>query len=342
MRYNWNRDPPLEQVCCSLPAETGVTPTEMEYGKKHRTNVALYEVACRMNKLLLYYLLIINLISLAVFGIDKQKARNHRWRISEKTLFLCAILGGSVGAILGMFMFRHKTKHWYFRVGLPLILLAQLCIGCFVYVSDYYHASDSVQEYLKGTREVSVTEISEGLFLDGPGEGDAMIFYPGAKVEYTAYLPILHSLAKDGIDCFLLKMPANLALLGMKKADRVLDSYDYQSWYIGGHSLGGVAASMYAASHDLNGLILLAAYPTKEIDEPTLELYGSNDGVLNLKKRDEGDQYLPDNASIAVIEGGNHAQFGDYGTQKGDGAASISKEEQWEETIQKIEEFVKK
>ena len=169
-----------------------------------------------------------------------------------------------------------------------------------------------------------------------------VLIYFTEEAKDDVFRKFYDSLAKDGIDCFLLKMPANLALLGMKKADRVLDSYDYQSWYIGGHSLGGVAASMYAASHDLNGLILLAAYPTKEIDEPTLELYGSNDGVLNLKKRDEGDQYLPDNASIAVIEGGNHAQFGDYGTQKGDGAASISKEEQWEETIQKIEEFVKK
>ena len=72
------------------------------------------------------YLVLINLVAFIVFGVDKQKARSHKWRIPEKTLFLLAIIGGSIGAIAGMYTFRHKTRHWYFVIGMPLILILQL------------------------------------------------------------------------------------------------------------------------------------------------------------------------------------------------------------------------
>ena len=74
------------------------------------------------------YLLLINLVALVVYGVDKHRAKKGKWRISEKTLFLVALIGGSVGAIAGMYLFRHKTKHWYFRIGLPVILAAQLAL----------------------------------------------------------------------------------------------------------------------------------------------------------------------------------------------------------------------
>ena len=72
------------------------------------------------------YLIAINVAAFALMGIDKNRARNYRWRISEKTLFGAAILGGSLGAICGMLLFRHKTKHWYFMLGMPLILAIQI------------------------------------------------------------------------------------------------------------------------------------------------------------------------------------------------------------------------
>lgn len=78
------------------------------------------------------YLILINLLAFALMGIDKSRARRHKWRIPEKTLFLSALLGGSVGAIAGMQVFRHKTKHWYFVAGMPAILIAQIIIGYFV------------------------------------------------------------------------------------------------------------------------------------------------------------------------------------------------------------------
>ncbi|MBQ8305345.1 MAG: DUF1294 domain-containing protein [Blautia sp.] len=86
-----------------------------------------------MLRILAIYLVCINIFSLLLFGIDKRKAKKGAFRISEKGLFLSAILGGSIGAILGMHLFHHKTRHWYFRYGLPLILAVQIVIGLFAY-----------------------------------------------------------------------------------------------------------------------------------------------------------------------------------------------------------------
>ena len=78
---------------------------------------------------LIAYFLVLNIIGYALMGVDKAKAKKHAWRIPEATLFSVAILGGSIGCILGMFHFRHKTKHWYFVVGMPLIFFIQLAIA---------------------------------------------------------------------------------------------------------------------------------------------------------------------------------------------------------------------
>ena len=89
-----------------------------------------------MNKLLIVYLLLINIAAFALFGADKRKARRNAWRISEKALFLSAVLGGSLGAMIGMRVFHHKTKHWYFVFGIPAILVLQI-IGC-VLITNYF------------------------------------------------------------------------------------------------------------------------------------------------------------------------------------------------------------
>lgn len=80
-------------------------------------------------KYVLWYLAAVNLVTFAVYGIDKARARRDKWRVPEKTLFLLPLLGGSVGALLGMWLFRHKTRHWYFVCGIPAILLAQLALA---------------------------------------------------------------------------------------------------------------------------------------------------------------------------------------------------------------------
>ena len=79
------------------------------------------------------YLAIVSIIAFALMGIDKSKAKRHAWRIPEKVLFLSAILGGSIGSIVGMQVFRHKTKHWYFAIGMPLILILQIAFLLILY-----------------------------------------------------------------------------------------------------------------------------------------------------------------------------------------------------------------
>lgn len=78
--------------------------------------------------LLMIYLVIINLIAFLTFGADKRRARRDKRRVRESTLFLLAVLGGSIGALLGMYVFRHKTRHWYFCVGIPAILILQIAL----------------------------------------------------------------------------------------------------------------------------------------------------------------------------------------------------------------------
>ncbi len=79
------------------------------------------------------YLVCINLVSFAVMGADKRRARREAWRIRERTLFLLAIVGGSVGAIAGMYAFHHKTRHWYFVIGMPVILILQLAAAVLIH-----------------------------------------------------------------------------------------------------------------------------------------------------------------------------------------------------------------
>lgn len=77
---------------------------------------------------IIIYIIIINIISFFLMFLDKQRAIKHNWRIPEKTLFLSALLGGSLGSFLGMYIFRHKTKHWYFVIGMPVIFLCQMVL----------------------------------------------------------------------------------------------------------------------------------------------------------------------------------------------------------------------
>ena len=85
-----------------------------------------------MTNVLLYYLIVINIVTFLIYGIDKRKAKQGSWRISEATLLILAVIGGSIGALLGMKVWRHKTMHKKFKYGLPLILLAQIAIIFFI------------------------------------------------------------------------------------------------------------------------------------------------------------------------------------------------------------------
>ena len=146
----------------------------------------------------------------------------------------------------------------------------------------------------------------------------------------------LHRLAAKGIDVCLISMPLRLAILGINKADDLIKQNERGNIFIGGHSLGGVASAKYAAAHpdSVDGLILLASYPTEKLDSRinTVLIYGSEDKVLNMEKYEASKELIPENSHENIIEGGNHAQFGSYGPQDGDGKAGISADEQTEET----------
>ena len=213
------------------------------------------------------------------------------------------------------------------------------------YVNDYYHADASANALLNGTDDVSVEKVDNGLFLDGPGNDSALIFYPGAKIEYTSYLPLFMDLADDGVDCFIVEMPCNLAFLGIDSADSIITNkdYGYDKWYISGHSLGGVMASYYAINHTdkLDGLILLASYPADDLGNMSvLSIYGTNDDTLNMETYEKSKSLMDYNLTEYVINGGNHAQFGSYGIQSGDGNASISAEDQRNQTEKEILDFI--
>lgn len=226
-----------------------------------------------------------------------------------------------------------------------IFVLLLLCgIGFGVYVGDCYHASESANLILNEVQDtVEIIEKEETIVFmpDEPMAG--FIFYPGGKVETQAYAPLMKELAKQGVLCVLVHMPFHLAVLDMNAADGIQDDYDIENWYIGGHSLGGAMAASYVANHltEYEGLVLLASYSTGEISNlNVLSIYGSEDQVMNKEKYDEYRKNIPDVDEV-VLEGGNHAGFGDYGHQKGDGVSTISNLKQIQITSEYILKMIR-
>jgi hypothetical protein len=161
------------------------------------------------------------------------------------------------------------------------------------------------------------------------------IFYPGGRVDYRSYAPLLRLLAQQGVLVVLVPMPLSLAFFAPDKAGEVLAAFPaIQHWAIGGHSLGGAMAARYCFSHPgkVQGLVLWAAYPasTDSLADQKLavaSIFGSQDGQV--KELEASGVLLPADTTWVKMEGGNHAQFGDYGLQPGDGQAQISPQQQW-------------
>jgi pimeloyl-ACP methyl ester carboxylesterase len=162
------------------------------------------------------------------------------------------------------------------------------------------------------------------------------IFYPGAKVEPRAYAPLLSSLADSGYLVLMPRMPFDLAIFDTGKAAGLMKRYpEVKRWTIGGHSLGGVAAAIFAKKKPagLVGIAFFASFPDNGSDLSAsglsvLSISGSRDGLSTSAKIEFAKRLLPPDTQFRVIEGGNHAQFGWYGPQKGDNEASISRESQ--------------
>lgn len=215
-----------------------------------------------------------------------------------------------------------------------------------LYAGDYYHADlEAIQELSLEVDYERMERLEDGSLVFCPAEYDsAVIFYPGGKVEALAYIPLMEHCAREGVLAVLMPMPFNLAVLAKDAAASIPEQFpEVEHWYMVGHSLGGSMAASFAAENTawVEGLILLAAYSTEPLEIPVLSIRGSEDGVLNMEKYEKYRDNLPADFEEHILEGGNHAGFGFYGPQEGDGTAAISSREQIAGTAKLIAEFVK-
>ena len=234
-------------------------------------------------------------------------------------------------------------KHKGLKLGVVAVLL--LCGLCRAYAADFYHADDTVVVAMNSDADVTVEQKGNTLAFIPENAETGLIFYPGGKVEYTAYAPLMRALADNGVLGVLVRMPLNLAVLDMNAANIISEQYpQIKHWYIGGHSLGGSMAASHAAKNTsaYDGLVLLASYSTADLSAsglPVISIYGSEDGVLNMEKYAEYKRNLPAAFEEHILEGGCHAGFGSYGPQDGDGAPKITGEAQIAETVRLLTAF---
>ena len=246
-----------------------------------------------------------------------------------------------------MRFFADKRKRKIFIIVASVVLVIAVLVGaCGIYLGDYYKADDeTIGAFLP--QGSTWKEDSEGNIVFEPdGATTGLIFYPGGKVEHAAYIPLMQACAEKGILCIIAEMPFNLAVFDINAADGIQKEYpQIESWYIGGHSLGGSMAASYLEKHTeaYEGLILLGSYSTADLSGTELEvlsIYGSEDQVLNREKYNDNISNLPKDFKEIVIEGGCHAYFGMYGAQDGDGAPSISNSEQILQTAEYIAQMI--
>ena len=210
-----------------------------------------------------------------------------------------------------------------------------------IYFAFHYNATEDAKSFLKSDESVVVRDKNGWYEFDNTSNtDDAIIFYGGAKVEESAYAPLCHKLAEEGVDVFLIKMPLYFPLLNSNAADQVLQQYTYQNYYMMGHSLGGTTASLYLSktNYSFKGIIFLASYSTTKLDDSyqCLSLYGTQDTVLKKEEYSKNQKNFPKDYKEVIIEGGNHSQFGNYGQQRNDSIATIERSKQIEITTNEI------
>ena len=240
-----------------------------------------------------------------------------------------------------------KKRKIFIIITSTIFVFVAIFITCAIYLGDYYRADMiAIQSFLP--QDTQWEKKSDGtIVLETEEATKGFIFYPGGKVEYTSYIPLMHSLSEQGILCVLIEMPFNLAVFDINAADGIQEQYpQIEDWYIGGHSLGGSMAASYLSDNltDFEGLILLGSYSTADLSDSNLDIlsiYGSEDKVINQEKYDKNKSNLPSNFTEIIIEGGCHAYFGMYGAQDGDGTPSISNAEQVNITANAIIELIK-
>ncbi len=223
------------------------------------------------------------------------------------------------------------------KVGKFLIALAIIFTATFfLYANDYYRATEeAVMAYETLTMKVGTNSSDVGF-----------IIYPGGKVDERAYSLLAQEIMDRGFYVEIVSVPLHLSIFDSNKAENVIKTHmEIKEWVIIGHSLGGTSASIYAKANPkkIKGIVFLGSYPYKDLSDLdlfTLTITGSNDQVLNAEKAEKSKDFYPKNAYFEIIDGGNHAGFGSYGDQKGDGIATITVTDQIEETVNLIFEYL--
>lgn len=230
-------------------------------------------------------------------------------------------------------------KKFWRQFGLTaLVLFMAIIIVMLVWAANPAEPEDMAMDSMNSSQDVLFEEINDWLvFRPRDAETETgFIFYPGGRVDYRAYAPLAKQIAEEGFTTIVVPMPLNFAFLGINRASEVIQTFpEIEHWAVGGHSLGGAMAAEYTKSNPsaIEGLILWAAYPgdnndLSEADVKVASIFASNDGLATPQEITDSQQRLPSDAVYTSIPGGNHAGFGWYGTQSGDGQAEISKTSQ--------------
>jgi hypothetical protein len=211
-----------------------------------------------------------------------------------------------------------------------------------------YPARTVALSALESTDRVAVTQDEFITFAPSEKAETGLIFYPGGLVEPTAYAPVLRKIAEQGVLVVITPMPLNLAILNTGAANAVIDNYPHIStWILAGHSLGGASAAIFAENNPtrIDAIALWDSYPPNSADLSdntisVISIFGTTNDVPNTENFDDKRDLLPAGTMFVGIEGANHAQFGDYGPQKGDVVASISLAEQHEQVAEIMLDFI--
>src|SRR5215212_8206697 len=230
---------------------------------------------------------------------------------------------------------------------LGFFLVAVIFLGFVVWANSVLGPAPEAFGALRSDAQVTVSLNKFIVFQPANKKtSTALIFYPGGRVDYRSYAAPLHKIAAEGYVVILLPVQLNLALLDTNAADGAIPGFPaIRHWAVGGHSLGGVAAAAYASKHnDIDGLVLWASYPAndelKDSNIKVVSIYGTQD-ISSADVFESKRPLLPTGAEFVVIQGGNHAQFGDYGVQPGDHEATISRVDQQKQVVEVTAQFLK-
>jgi predicted esterase len=230
-----------------------------------------------------------------------------------------------------------RSKRW---LTIAAVLVVLLFAGSLIFftASRYPASADALARIAEDETVLSLQDRIE--FRPESAGPTGLIIYPGGNVDYRAYIPLAADISSRGHHVVLVRMPLNLAVLSPRRADAVIRSHpDVNRWAIAGHSLGGVMAARYALSETdkVAGVIFWASYPDKDMKDSgirALSVMGTRDGVLNRGRYESSKELLPADTLYIEIEGGNHAQFGSYGIQRGDMEATISPQSQQAQIVE--------